>query len=193
MKLLKRLKWNVILSSILYVTVGVLLLVFPDIMAKNICYIIGFFAIAIGIVNIIDYCRKDLTSDTYSYNLVIGLMAVLLGIFIFVKVEMMMAIIPFLLGLAVVVSGLLKFQNAVDLIRLKYSGWKIVLLISVLNNAFGIVLMADPFKSAIILSICLGIGLIYSGVSDLITTIILSKTIRTVLKAANEETTEIVN
>lgn len=182
MSIFKKVKWNVILSSIIYVILGVLLIIWPDIMTKNICYVVGFFAIAIGIVNLIDYIRHDIVLEGYRYSLVVGLAFILVGVFILSKVEMVMSIIPFLLGLAVTISGFMKFQNAIDLIRLKYSGWGAVLFIASLNIAFGIVLMVNPFESALVLSICIGIGMIYSGVSDLIATIMLSNSVKKLVK-----------
>ncbi len=194
MKTLKKIKWNVIISSVIYVALGVILLLWPEEMAKNICYVIGVIAIAVGIVNLIDYIRKDYSVDAYRYNLVYGLVCILFGVFVFVKVDTVVSIIPFLLGFAVTISGLLKFQNAVDLVRMKYSGWGIVMIVSVLNIAFGIVLIMNPFTSAMVLFICIGIGMIYSGVSDLIATIMLSRSIKSVgreLQKANED--DVVN
>lgn len=190
MSILKKVKWNVILSSVIYVAMGVLLLLWPEMITKNICYVIGFLAIAIGIVNLIDYIRHDITLEGYRYSLVTGLASILIGIFIVLKVELVMSIIPFLLGLAVTISGFMKFQNAVDLIRLKYNGWVAVLLISIVNIVFGIILMSNPFTSAIVLTICIGVGMIYSGVSDLIATIMLSRSIKKVVK---EIETDVVN
>lgn len=180
MKALKKLKWNVIISSVIYVALGVILLLWPEMTAKNICYVVGVVAIAIGIVNLIDYIRKDYSVDAYRYNLVYGLVSILLGVFFFVKVDTVIKAVPVLLGFAVTISGLLKFQNAVDLIRMKYSGWGIVMIVSVLNIVFGIVLIMDPFTSTVVLSICIGIGMIYSGVSDLIATIMLSRSIKNI-------------
>ncbi len=135
MKTLKKIKWNVIISSVIYVALGVILLLWPEEMAKNICYVIGVIAIAVGIVNLIDYIRKDYSVDAYRYNLVYGLVCILFGVFVFVKVDTVVSIIPFLLGFAVTISGLLKFQNRSgpheiqrlghcdDRIGLKYCVW----------------------------------------------------------------------
>ncbi len=180
MKTLKKLKWNVIMSSVIYVALVVILLIWMEMTAKNICYVVGVISIAVGVVNLIDYIRKDYSVDAYRYNLVYGMVFILLGIFIFVKVETVISIIPVLLGFAVTISGLLKFQNAVDLVRMKYSGWGIVMIVSILNIAFGVVLIMNPFASAMILFICIGIGMIYSGVSDLIATIMLSRSIKNI-------------
>lgn len=190
MKTLKKIKWNVIISSVIYVALGVILLLWPEKMARNICYVIGVIAVAVGIVNLIDYIRKDYSVDAYRYNLVYGLVSILFGVFVFVKVDTVVSIIPFLLGFAVTISGLLKLQNAVDLVRMKYKGWGAVMIVSVLNIAFGVVLIMNPFDSAMILFICIGIGMIYSGVSDLIATIMLSRSIKSVgreLQKANED------
>ncbi len=71
-----------------------------------------------------------------------------------------------------------------------------VLIIAGVNIAYGIVLMANPFDSAKVLSICIGIGMIYSGVSDLIATIMLSNSVKQKMKALEEQTqvsTDVVN
>lgn len=191
MKALKKIKWNVIISSVVYVALGVILLLWPSVMLKNICFIISVFCIAVGIVNLIDYIRKDYAVDAYRYNLVYGLVFILFGVFVFIKVNTVISIVPILLGFAVTISGFLKFQNAVDLIRMKYQGWGIVMIVSILNIVFGIVLIMNPFEIETVLYICIGIGMIYSGVSDLIATIILSRSIRNIgnelAKAASRE------
>lgn len=196
MNLIKKVKWNVILSSIIYVVLGVLLIIWPNIMTKNICYVVGFISIAIGIINLIDYMKHDIVKDGYKYSMVVGLVFILVGIFVFGKMKMIMALIPFILGLAVTISGFMKLQNSIDLIRLKYDGWGVVMIIAGANIAYGIVLMANPFDSAKVLSICIGIGMIYSGVSDLIATIMLSKSVKQKMKAIEEQTqvsTNVVN
>lgn len=180
MNILKKIKWNVIISSVIYVALGVALLIWKEVITQSICYVVGVISIATGIVNLIDYIRKDYTVNAYQYNLVYGVAFILIGIFIFYRVDTVILIIPVLLGFAVTISGLLKFQNAVDLIRMKYSGWGIVMIVSILNIVFGVVLIINPFNSMMILCICIGIGMIYSGVSDLIATIMLSRSIKSI-------------
>lgn len=184
MAFLKKVKWNVIISSVLYVLTGVLMILWPDIMADNICKLTGIVAIVIGLMQILSYVRNNpVKSETYSYSLVIGLAAVLIGIFLYARVDAIKEFIPFILGLFVTISGFMKLQNAIDLIRSKYAGWELVFIIALVNVAFGIVLMANPFKSGLVLVRCLGVGLIYSGVSDLIATIMLSKCIKRAAQA----------
>lgn len=188
MKALKKIKWNVIISSVIYVALGVVLLLWPELLVKNICYVVGIIGIVVGIVNLIDYIRKDYTVDAYRYNLVYGLVSILFGVFIFIKVNDVITIIPILLGFAVTVSGLLKFQNALDLVRMKYQGWGIVMIIALINIVFGVILVIDPFgMTEKVMSICIGIGMIYSGVSDLIATIMLSKCIKSMEKQASDK------
>lgn len=174
MKLLKQLKWNLILIAILFIALGVVLILWPGATMKTICYILAVSLIAIGVVFLANYLRKDITGIIYRYDLVMGLSAILGGILVIIKVEQLTGLIPMVLGFLVTISGILKMQNSVDMLRLGHGTWYVAFAMAIVNIVFGVLLLINPFGTMELLLMWLGIGFVYSGVTDLYVTISIS-------------------
>lgn len=174
MKLLKQLKWNLILIAILFIALGVVLILWPGATMKTICYILAVILIAIGVVFLANYLRKDITGIIYRYDLVMGLSAILGGILVIIKVEQLTGLIPMVLGFLVTISGILKMQNSVDMLRLGHGTWYVAFAMAIVNIVFGVLLLINPFGTMELLLMWLGIGFVYSGVTDLYVTISIS-------------------
>jgi len=174
MKLLKQLKWNLIIMALVCVALGVILILQPKATMTTICYVLAALLILVGVVSLINYMRKDISGNMYRYDLVVGLSAILGGILVIIKVEQLTALVPVVLGFLVTISGILKMQNSIDMLRLKHQTWYVAFALAIINIVYGIILLINPF-SAETLIICIGCGLVYSGATDLYVTISISK------------------
>lgn len=175
MNLLKHLKWNLILLAVIFIALGVVLILWPGATMTTICYLLAAMLLALGVVSLINYLRKDISGIIYRYDLVVGLSAILGGILIIIKVDKLTELIPVVLGFLVTTSGILKMQNSVDMMRLGHGTWHVAFAMAIINIAAGIVLLIDPFEAAQVLIMCLGIALVYSGITDLYVTIAISR------------------
>jgi uncharacterized membrane protein HdeD (DUF308 family) len=88
----------------------------------------------------------------------------------------------------VLISGLSKLQDVIDMNRMEYGNWVVMLVFALLNVALGVLLMCNPFESATILFRLIGIGLIFSGVTDVFTTCYFARKIRKYLDALETPT-----
>ena len=138
-------------------------------------YLLAAMLLAIGVVSLINYLRKDISGIIYRYDLVVGLCAILGGILVIVKVDKLTDLIPAVLGFLVTMSGIMKMQNSVDMLRLGHGTWHVAFAMAIVNIVAGIVLLMNPFEAAQILIMCLGIALVYSGITDLYVTISISR------------------
>lgn len=177
MKSLKDLKWNSILTSIILIVIGLILIIAPDTTARTICYIAGGALAVTGAFSLIGYFSRPDMSGMYGSGLVTGVIEVLVGIFFVVRSDVIISIIPFIMGVCVTISGIGKLQNALNLKRMHYDSSTMLLALAVINVILGFVLMWNPFTAAKVLFIVIGAGLVYSGVTDLITTLYVSKKI----------------
>ena len=175
MSLLKQLKWNLILLAVIFIALGIVLILWPGATMKTICYLLAAMLLAIGVVSLINYLRKDISGIIYRYDLVVGLCAILGGILVIVKVDKLTDLIPAVLGFLVTMSGIMKMQNSVDMLRLGHGTWHVGFAMAIVNIVAGIVLLMNPFEAAQILIMCLGIALVYSGITDLYVTISISR------------------
>ena len=178
MKMLKELKWEAILTGVLYILLGIVALVIPEAMQKTLGYLIGIVLIVAGLISIICYLLRDARENYYHNEFVFGLVGMVVGAAVLYKVEVIISLIPFILGILVLFSGCSKLQDAIDLKRLSYGSWAGMLVVAAINIILGIVLICNPFKAAIVLFRVLGVGLILSGVSDCFSTIYFARKLR---------------
>ena len=172
MKMLKELKWEAILTGVLYILLGIVALVIPETMQKTLGYLIGIVLIVAGLVSIICYLLRDARENYYHNEFV------LLGAVVLYKVEIVISLIPFILGVLVLCSGCSKLQDAIDLKRLDYGSWLGLLIVAAINIILGVVLIYNPFKAAILLFRVLGVVLILSGAGDCFSTIYFARKLR---------------
>ena len=98
MKLLKQLKWNLILLAVLFIALGVVLIVWPSATMTSICYILATILVLLGVVFLIGYLRKDVIGIIYRCDLVIGLSLILAGVLVYIKVDKLTDLVPVVLG-----------------------------------------------------------------------------------------------
>ncbi len=178
MKMLKELKWEAILTGVLYILLGIVALLIPETMQKTLGYLIGIVLIVAGAVSMICYLLRDARDNYYHNEFVFGLVGIVLGVAVLYKVEVIISLIPFILGILVLFSGCSKLQDAIDLKRLSYGSWVGMLVVAVINIILGVVLICNPFQAAVLLFRVLGVGLILSGASDCFSTIYFARKFR---------------
>lgn len=178
MKLLKQLKWDALFMGVLYILLGIVALVIPETMERLLGFLIGIVLIIAGGVSMISYLLRDAHQNYYHNDFQHGLLGILLGIVVLYRVDIIISLVPFLLGTLVLVSGLSKLQDVIDLKRLEYGNWIFMLVLAVINIVLGLVLIFNPMAVAALLFRLLGVGLIFSGITDCITTVYFAGKIR---------------
>lgn len=166
MKQVKDLKWDALLLAVLYILLGIVVLVFPETTARTLGYLIGVVLILAGAVSMICYLLRDAHLNYYRNDFLSGLIGIALGCLVFYKVELIISLIPFILGLMVLISGCSKLQDVIDMKRMEYGNWIVMLILAAVNVVIGVILICNPFKAATLLFRLLGLGLIFSGITD---------------------------
>ena len=185
MKFLKELKWDALLTGVLYILLGIVVLLIPETMERLLGYMIGVVLILAGAVSMISYLLRDAHQNYYHNDFLHGLIGIALGIMILYKVNIIISLVPVILGILVLVSGLSKLQDVIDLKRMDYGNWIIMLVLAIINIVLGLVLIFNPMKTATFLFRMLGVGLLFSGVTDCFTTLYFAKKIRDYLAELN--------
>lgn len=182
---LKDLKSSSVFPALLCLIYGIILIIWPDISSNFICYAIGVAIMLMGVIFVIRYLRKDLVRDFFRKDLVIGLIAISLGLVVLLRVELLKGLIPTILGIVVLFSGIVKLQNAIDMFRMQFTYWYFILILALLNMGFGILLIIEPLWIVNVVFVLIGCGLVYSGLSDLLTLYFVSKTIKNTVKESD--------
>lgn len=152
------------IQSVIYVVVGFILLLKPGTSLTLISRIAATLLILVGAINVI---RSLVKKDTLgSFVFPGGILCVIIGAFLFYKPLTISNILVVILSFGIILSGIFKLQNAIEIARAKAQGWWVFIIISVLILAYGIVMLFNPFKTTQLLIKFLGIGFIVSGVID---------------------------
>ncbi|MGM9941910.1 MAG: DUF308 domain-containing protein [Bulleidia sp.] len=193
--MLKQLKWSQILMSVSYIILGILLIMFPDISGKVISYVLGIGAIVYGIVNLTIYFLLNVRDSLYRNEFIIGIASIVFGLLIILKSDVIIGLIPLLLGLIIMISGFINLQKGVVAYRIGYNRSMVYVLISAISIIFGVAIMFFMSgKTAMdILYIVIGAGLVYSGASDLIATLVLANRMNAFIRAFEEKAPKVID
>lgn len=195
MRFFKELKWDALLTGVLYILLGIVALVIPGTMEKLLGYLVGVVLILAGAVSMICYLLRDAHQNYYHNDFLHGILGIALGILVLYKVEIIISMVPVLLGVLVLVSGCSKLQDVIDLKRMEYGNWIVMLVLAGVNVALGLVLIFNPLRTADFLFRLIGIGLIFSGATDCFTTLYFAGKIKAYMdsvKAVDSTFVEIV-
>ena len=176
--MLNRMKWTSFVYALLYVAAGILLLLYPGKIGAMFCDLFGIALIVYGIINIVMYFMIDIKESLYRNDFASGIIKILLGIMVIYHKELFREIIPFLLAIAIVSSGFSKLQDGVDAARIGYpNGWQFLVLAAISVGA-GLVVMLGVITEPELLLQVAGGSLLYSGLTDLYTTLYLTGKIK---------------
>lgn len=186
-KLNKYLNSGIILT-IVFLLVGGILIVKPDISFNIISYLIGASLIVSGIyLFIIDSKTKNIFINVFLY----AILLTLIGILIILNPITLKVILPIFLGLWFLISGIFKIRLDINMKDEPY--FILSLITNIITVICGVILLINPVESVSAITISLGIIIVVSSISSLIDIIIFKKNINSVVKYLKEEYTRFSN
>lgn len=186
----KRSRRSILIADIAMLLLGLLLILFPDRSAELICRVIGALLAVTGILRVVVYFAGEKTWAIGSFALVQGAAMVGFGALFFFRPESLVAFVMLALAISLIVTGVMKFQYAIDFARLKIRLWWIQLLGAAALIALGVVALLDPFAAEATLMIYIGISFVVGSLWDLISIFWLDRLIRTAEQAEKDAAIE---
>ena len=163
--MVKKLKWNLVLMSLLYLGLGVFLVMKPGTALNIVCYALGGVVLACAAVQLVRYFAVERGVFQSQLTLVSGIVCLALGAFLIIRSDIVVSILPLVFGLFDAIG---RVQNALDLRRCGYDSWKGFLFLPVLSVVLGVVLVINPFGAMETLVMAIGIILIVEGAINLL-------------------------
>lgn len=177
-KVIDNLKKSFIITAVITIILGIILVIFPEAVGAVICYVLGGLLLIGGIVLIVKYFSCKSVTSLFSITLIGGIIIAVVGIYIIFKHETVLALVPFLFGILAVLDGLINVQRSILLSKSGLKTWWISLMFSLIAIILGVVMVLNPFSTAIIVFRFIGICLIFNGIMDLFGTASFSKFIK---------------
>ena len=163
----RNMKVSYLLAAILYVAFGLVLLIWPDITERIICFTFGSILIVYGGITIISFFVHDSHHGAYRFELIMGILAAALGLLFLINPSFVLNIFPVILGLYIVVDAALNLKRSLDLRQMAYPRWWIALILALVAMALGILILLRPGFIATFLTRVIGGVLVYNGLADL--------------------------
>lgn len=165
-----------LISSIALIAFGILLIVQSEATIITISYIIGSILVALGVIAILGFIKHIKDTNKSDLDIVYGIVCIILGILVIKNPEAIASVIPFVLGLVIIINSATKLQYSFELRKDKNELWLSTLILSIIMAICGIVLIFNPFKGAVLLTRIVGIFILIYSVLDIASTIVINHT-----------------
>ena len=171
--MLKSIRNSLILSSLLYIVLGVVLLVMPELSLGFACLLIGGAVVIYGVVRLAAYLRGGPAAD--KLDLVLGVLLILLGLFLLIWIRFLLAFVPVVLGIYILIDSFASLKRSLDMKALGFGRWWVSFLVAAALAICGLVMVLNPFGTIEGLVMFIGLGFLIDGVTTLVNTILLER------------------
>lgn len=150
-ELFKKMMLPSIISSVVFLIVGVVIFINPETTLEIISIIVGCMIIGFGLIGILQYLANKETSS-FKLNLLYVLTTVILGIIALYNYKIVASIIPVVIGVWICIDSFIKLRMAIGIKNMGISSWKYPLVMSIISLAIGIFLLFNPFGTAVLMT-----------------------------------------
>lgn len=177
-------------SSIGLAILGILLIFQSELTIVSISYVIGAVLIIIGILAIFRYIKGLNEKSKTELDIVYGVVCAILGVIVIGNPQAIASIIPFVVGLIIVISSAAKLQYSLELKTNNNNLWKSTMIISIITMIFGVLLLFNPFKGVVFITKVIGILILSYSILDMISTMTIKNTVKQIHEAIEEHIVE---
>lgn len=153
-----------IISSLIFLLLGMILLLNSDTVITVITYTIGGTFIFAGLIKIVLYFVSRKEREMYSYEMIFGILMIALGIFTITCSTTIETLFRIVIGIWIIYSGIIRFTSSIRLKNVSVNIWPILLIIAIIMIISGIYVLM--IKGSLIIS--MGAIMIIYAVMDLI-------------------------
>ena len=151
-RLFSKIMWMDIALSICLTLVGLIFLVYPDVSVTVIGIIFGLLITILGGVLIYTYLKRR-EIPLFRFNLIYGILGVILGILTIISPFTFTQVITIFIGIWILYMAVIKIDFAIRLKLLEERSWLFLLMSSLLEIFMSILIFINPFSNLIITEI----------------------------------------
>ena len=141
---LGKLKRSSIMTSIIWMAVGVLMIICPQQYIDSLVELLGYGLVIFAVVMVLDFISSKRVLMNYIY-LTGALILALLGSVVLVDDNVVRGI-GLMFGLLLILDGVFSLANTMLYIkRSERAGWQIMILLSALMILFGLIVLVNPW------------------------------------------------
>lgn len=159
---------NTFIISILLAIFGVCLMGAPYFSITTLILSLGAIVLITGLIHIISYFTSSIETKMFNFELLQGIGGIAIGIIIVLNPQWIAMFLPFIIGIWVLGSSLIRFQMSLSMKEIKESNWELMLILSTFTIFLGIAILVNPFLTSYNNMILCGLLLLFSEVLNII-------------------------
>lgn len=171
-----------IFTSIFFIMIGLFLILKPETTITTISYILGAIIMVTGIIFLIKYFSNKEMYGVFSGDLVYGVMSTIVGLILILNPTAIAKIIPFILGIWIIISSVTKIQYSLQLKAYNNKAWVTTMIIAGITFIWGLLLLFDPFEGAMVITQIIGLFILVYAILDLVEVSIIKKNLKDLKK-----------
>ncbi len=171
-----------LISTAVMLLLGMLLVVFPEVLVDNFSYFVGIILV-IGGFGLVFKKSRFLFIDYIS----LGILLVILGTIILIYPEMLVTLIPIILGIWLILNSIFRIRMSLLLKNLGNSSWIFTIIFATITIICGILMILNPTDGALFLTTFLGVDLIVYALFDLSNLMIFRSYVDDIVKQLKKE------
>lgn len=172
---MKRTELLHIFEMVLLCALGLTLVLYPEKSWTTALKILGIALIAGGAIAALYYFFfLRVRSTAPQEDMIIGIagcVCVVVGAVVLIAPKLFTEMFRFVAGILVAFSGILNLIKALNVKRSGGKEWIVLMILSLLTIALGVLIFIDPFNKQPMLVILVGAVLIYNGILGIVTAI----------------------
>ncbi len=182
----KKCEKTMMISSILTFLLGLILLIEPVGSIRMMTCVIGIISLLIGVFQLIDYIRQSKEEKMMSLSLFLSVFFLSGGLFLVLNLDSLVKFITVIIGVTILIKAIFKIQFALNLRDLS-DKWRYNLILGLISATIGILLLVNPFKSAVLFLRIIGGILAFSSLIELIENLTVMHSLEEVTELPFEE------
>ena len=165
--LFKKMMLPSILSSIVFMILGIIIFINPEVTLEIIAKVIGCMIIGLGVIGIFQYI-KNREESSFKLNILYIATTIILGGIAVYHYKVVSSIIPIVLGIWICFDSFIKLRMAIGIKNMGITNYKYPLVMSILAMIIGIFLLFNPFAGAVLMMKIAAICIVVYSVIDII-------------------------
>ena len=154
-------------ASAAFMAAGLYLLACPG-MPSAVCLFLGVVFVVYGVVKLMGYFSDDLYRLAFQFDLGVGILTILVGAVLLLRLRDRLALLPMVIGAFVLVDSVLRLQTALDARHFGMGKWWVLLAGAAAGAVMGAILLLLVVENGRSLTRLLGLTLLVDGGENLL-------------------------
>ena len=170
------------LSSVIFIAIGIFLFTKPETTISTISYILGIIIILLGSFSFGKYFQSRAEGNKFNFNLIYGTLSIIIGLILILNPTALATLIPFVLGFWMVINSAVKIQYSLNLRQYENKVWIPTFIIGLFTLICGLIMIFNPFEGALLITKMIGLFIIIYSILDIVEAFLLNKNIKYIMK-----------